>query len=118
MKKTEILIGNVLRSGVIISASVVFLGGVIYLFRHGLSPIDYKTFHAGPLDLRTVIGILMNAFLGHGRGFIQLGLLLLIATPITRVALSILLFARQKDKLYVVITLIVFCILTWSLLGR
>ena len=54
---------------------------------------------------------------GRGRGVIQLGLLLLIATPIARVAFSVVGFALERDRMYVVFTLIVLAILLYSLLG-
>jgi uncharacterized membrane protein len=114
----EIFIGNLLRAGVILAAATVFLGGVIYLLRHGAAIADYRVFQHEPSYLCNIRGIVENAFSFHGRGLIQLGLLLLIATPIARVALSIYVFARKHDNLYVVITLIVFCILMYSLLGR
>ena len=53
----------------------------------------------------------------RGRGLIQFGLLLLIATPVARVAFSVAAFAIQRDRLYVVVTLIVLAILTYSLAG-
>jgi uncharacterized membrane protein len=114
----ETVIGNLLRMGVIIAASVVFLGGIIYVVRHGTILADYKIFQRVPLDLCSVSGILKNAFTLHGRGLIQLGLLLLIATPVARVALSIFAFARQRDTLYVTVSLIVFATLIYSLWGR
>ena len=114
----ESVIGNLLRAGVIIAASVVSLGGIIYLFHHGSEPVGYKVFLREPFDLCNVSGILRNALSRHGRGLIQLGLLLLIATPVARVALSIFEFARKRDTMYVIITLIVFSILIYSLLGR
>jgi uncharacterized membrane protein len=117
-REMETVIGNLLRAGVIIAASVVLLGGIIYLFHHGFEPVGYKVFLREPFDLCNVSGIIQNALSWHGRGLIQLGLLLLIATPIARVALSIFEFARKRDTLYVVITLIVFFILVYSLLGR
>ena len=116
--KIEIVIGNLLRAGVIIAAAVVFFGGIIYLYRHGLAPVNYKVFQRVPIDLCSVKGILGNVFSFHGRGFIQLGLLLLIATPIARVGLSFFVFARLRDNIYVIVTLIVFCILIYSLLSR
>ena len=116
--KMEMLIGNLLRAGVITAASVVFLGAIIYISRHGFVSANYKVFQREPSDLRSIGGILRNAFSGHGRGLIQLGLLLLIATPIARVVLSIFAFARKRDILYVIVTLIVFCILIYSLLSR
>jgi uncharacterized membrane protein len=47
----------------------------------------------------------------------QLGLLLLIATPIARVAFSAVAFAIEGDKMYVLFTLIVFGVLLYSLFG-
>ncbi len=114
----EIVIGNLLRTGVIIAAATVLLGGIIYLFRHGSAPAEYGVFQRVPYDLCNIRGILKNVFSFHGRGFVQLGLLLLIATPIARVVLSIFAFVRQRDTLYAVVTLIVFCILIYSLLHR
>ncbi|MFA5500510.1 MAG: DUF1634 domain-containing protein [Candidatus Omnitrophota bacterium] len=114
----ETIIGNLLRAGVIIAAAVVLLGGMIYLSVHGAKEINYRVFQRSPSYLCNIGGILESAFSFHGKGIIQLGLLLLIATPIARVALSILAFARQRDKLYTIVTTIVFCILMYSLLKR
>lgn len=114
---TEAIIGNLLRAGVLLAALVVLAGGVVYLARHGIEPADYHVFHGEPSDLRHVRGILHGAWTGRGRGIIQLGLLLLIATPIARVTFSIVAFAIEKDRLYVIFTLIVLCVLMYSLLG-
>ncbi|MDD5045307.1 MAG: DUF1634 domain-containing protein [Candidatus Omnitrophica bacterium] len=114
----EMVIGNVLRAGVIIAAMVVLSGGTIFLWRHGYAVPNYKIFQREPVELSSIWGIIQTSLEGHGRGFIQLGLLLLIATPVTRVALSIFEFARQRDKVYVAVTSIVLCILLYSLFGR
>jgi len=116
--KTEAMIGNVLRLGVLIAGSVVAVGGLIYLFRHGTEVPNYQVFRGEPEAYKTMCGIWDQAETGHGRGLIQLGLLLLIATPITRVAFSLVAFARQRDWLYVAITLTVLGILLYSLLGK
>ncbi|MFH0856077.1 MAG: DUF1634 domain-containing protein [Candidatus Omnitrophota bacterium] len=113
--KVEEFIGNFLRAGVIAAASLIILGGIIYLFRRGLALPDYRTFQAEPAELRHVRGIIKYAFSFHGRGLIQLGVLALIATPVARVALSIFIFLRQKDKPYVIITCIVLAVLCYSL---
>jgi uncharacterized membrane protein len=60
-------------------------------------------------------GIVRDALTLRGRGIIQLGLLLLIATPVARVAFSVAAFAFQRDRLYVVVTLVVLAILLYSL---
>jgi uncharacterized membrane protein len=116
-KQVETIIGNLLRGGVILAAVVVFIGGVFFLFHYGSGYPDYRIFRGEPTDLRTVHGILTDAFSFHSRGLVQLGLLLLIATPVARVVFSIFAFLRQGDRTYVVVTLLVLTILLYSLFG-
>lgn len=116
-QRIEIIIGTLLRTGVILSASVVMLGSVIYLLHHGHEPANYSVFHGEPAGLISLRAIFRGAMQGSGREIIQLGLLLLIATPIARVAFSAVAFALEHDYLYVVITLIVLAILLYSFFG-
>ena len=116
-EKVEKILGNLLRSGVIAAALIVLAGGIIYLFRHGAKPPDYSIFHGVPAEFSSVKGILTSVLGLRSRGLIQLGLLLLIATPVARVAFSIFAFALQRDRIYIVITLIVLGVLIYSLAG-
>lgn len=116
-EQVEQIVGNLLRIGVSIAAAVVSVGGLIYLIRHGTALPQYHVFRGEPADLRTIPGILTDALSWRGRGLIQFGLLLLIATPVARVAFSVIAFARQHDRTYVVVTLIVLSILIFSLAG-
>ena len=104
----ELLIGRLLKAGVITAASVVAFGGTLYLVQHGFEPADYRVFHPA------AAGVISD----YGRGLIQMGLLILIATPIARVVLSLFLFARKRDAAYVVISLIVLCVLAYGFLGK
>ncbi len=113
----EQIIGSLLRVGVLVAAAVVSLGGLAYLLQHGTAFPHYKVFHGQPSDLRTVPGIVTDAFALRPRGLIQLGLLLLIATPVARVAFSVYVFACQHDRIYVMVTWIVLSILIFSLAG-
>jgi uncharacterized membrane protein len=88
------------------------------LIRYGAALPDYGVFRGEPANLCTVSGIVPEALSFHPRGIIQLGLLLLIATPVARVAFSVLAFAWQRDRTYVIVTLIVLVILLYSLTGR
>ena len=115
--RIEQIVGNLLRIGVIIAAAVVAVGAVVFLVRHGGEPPQYKIFRGEPSDLRHVGGIVTDALSGHARGLIQLGLLLLIATPVARVVFSIFGFALERDHAYVLITLIVLGVLAFSLAG-
>ncbi len=111
------VIGVILRAGVMISAAVVLVGGVLYLYQYGATQPDYHVFRGEPGDLCGISGILRDALALRRRGIIQFGLLLLIATPVARVAFSILAFAWQRDGVYVMVTVIVLGILLFSLLG-
>ena len=116
-KRMELFIGNLLRAGVLLSALMVLFGAVIYLVPHGQSPADYRVFRGEPSDLRGIGGILRDAVALRGGGIIQLGLLLLIATPVAGVAFSIFGFAQERDRLYVIVASIVLLILAYSLIG-
>ncbi len=120
----EHFLGTLLQIGVFIAAAVVLFGGTVYLIRHWDEAPDYGKFHdeSSPLsgpdarsDLRSPRGIIGSARAFRGRGIIQLGVLLLIATPVARVAFSVLGFARQRDLTYVGLTLFVLAVLAYSL---
>jgi uncharacterized membrane protein len=115
--QVEQLLGRLLRAGVVLAAAVVLLGGAVYLVRHGGEPRpDLSTFHGEePSPLRSPAGIVSEAMAFRGRGLIQLGLLLLIATPVARVVFSVFAFWRERDYTYVVVTLIVLGVLLYSL---
>jgi uncharacterized membrane protein len=113
----ELVIGTLLRAGVILSASVVLLGGAVYLSRFGHTIADYRVFRGELSPLCTIAGIVHGAGHFSGRALIQMGLLLLIATPIARVLFSVIAFARQRDYIYVLFTLAVLAILTCSLVA-
>lgn len=115
--RIEQTVGNLLRAGVVLSATVVVVGAVLFLARHGGQPPHYTTFRGEPANLCHVGGILTEALAGRAHALIQLGLLLLIATPVARVAFSVVGFALEKDHAYVLITLVVLGVLTFSLAG-
>ncbi len=116
-ERVELIVGNLLRAGVVTAAAVVALGAAIFLLRHGREIPHYRVFAGEPTDLRTVSGILSGILTFRGREIIQFGLLLLIATPVARVAFSVLAFALERDRLYVVVTLLVLAVLLFSLAG-
>jgi uncharacterized membrane protein len=116
-QRLDTLLGNLLRYGVLISASVVLVGGMVYLLLNGTKPVpNYKDFVGQPVFLESLGGIFNLAVQGNSRGIIMVGIILLIGTPIARVVFSVFAFAVQRDYLYVVVTLIVLVILLYSLL--
>jgi uncharacterized membrane protein len=111
-------IGQLLRAGVILSVTVVVIGAALYLIHHGGDRPDYSIFRGEPGDLRSLAGIVHGAAQLRPPYFIQLGLLLLIATPVARVAFSVFAFAAARDWTYVAITLIVLAILVANIVAQ
>jgi uncharacterized membrane protein len=116
-EKLEIAISVILRTGVSIAGAVVFLGGILFLVRHGAEMISYHQYHGEPASNRRIGGIIAGTIAFQGRSIIQLGVLLLIATPIVRVAFSMVGFAMERDRTYVVITAIVLAVLIYGLIS-
>lgn len=116
-ENVEKMIGALLRTGVLMSAGVTLIGGVMYLFHYGNMHPGYHIFRGEPADLRSISGIFKDLISFRSRGIIQFGLLLLIATPVARVAFSIFAFAIQRDGIYIVVTLIVLTALIFSIAG-
>lgn len=111
----ESIMGRLLITGVIISATLVILGGAGYLYQMGFSNPHFKTFRGEPSNLRSVKQIISGVTHFDSLSIIQLGLLLLIATPISRVVFSVIGFLFEKDYLYVFISLIVLMIIGYSI---
>jgi uncharacterized membrane protein len=110
----EKVIGNLLRYGVLTASLIVLAGGIVYLFRHGRQFPDYHQFKGEP-DKMIHPKLLWQAVLrGEGRPLIQLGLLVLIATPIARIVFSVFGYLMEKDYLYTVLTVIVLLVILWN----
>lgn len=113
-ERTTLMIGWILRGGVIASAAIMLLGLLLLLFRPGgLTDRRLETFPH-------TLGEVWMGLLGlQPQAIIALGLLLLIATPVVTVTASAIAFAIERDRRFVVIALLVLAILITSfLLGR
>jgi uncharacterized membrane protein len=116
--KMDIAIGNLLRIGVSVAAAVVLTGWILYLAHaHGAIP-DYRHFHGQPILITHLFPILRGAAALDPRGIIELGILLLIATPVARVLFCVVSFSLQKDKLYTLVSSVVLAVLLYSLFFR
>jgi uncharacterized membrane protein len=116
-QKLEDILSNLLKHGVLIASTVVFVGGILYLIRHGLEPADYHIFRGTPPQFCSPSGVITSIFAGSGRGIIQLGLLILISVPILRVVISFLVFMFQRKFTYVMMTLLVLATISYSLVS-
>jgi uncharacterized membrane protein len=121
--RTEVMISALLRSGVITSLAIVVAGTILSFVHHPdylRSPAAYARLTAPPASPFRTLGDVVDG-LRHARGqaLVELGLLVLIATPVLRVGASIGLFAIQRNRVFVATTSLVFTLLVTSfLLGR
>ena len=114
-ERVERALGTLLRHGVLIAGAVTVLGGFLALTRGGGAAANFATFHGEPEPFRSIAGIVSGARGLDPRSVIQLGIVCLIATPVLRVALSLVAFAMRRDRIYVVVTAIVLALLAVSL---
>jgi uncharacterized membrane protein len=113
----DISVAGLLRFGITLSSLVALAGGLLYLRHPWLPAPNHTEFHAPGPSLQTIGGILRGARSGQAECIIQLGLVALILTPVARVVFCVVGFARQRDRLYVLISLFVLGVLLYSLLA-
>ena len=116
-RSIERSVSVLLRAGVLIAGVVTLAGGAIFLLRHWSDRVEYQTFHSQPRIDRILPEIVAGALHLRARSVIQLGMLLLIATPVARVAFSLYGFALERDRNFIVITAFVLAILLYSLIS-
>lgn len=123
VRKVELLISSLLRGGVLVSL-VLIVVGTLLSFAH--NPEYWSSRSAlqellgpGATFPHTLPDVLTGLQTMHGAAIATLGLLLLIATPVMRVGVSIFAFIYEHDRVYTLITSVVFTLLLFSfLLGK
>jgi uncharacterized membrane protein len=115
------LLGIVLRSGVVLSGIIIAIGTALFVANHSLDDTSaYLTYNPGLVPHGNFQVSLPSIFSGlvslDPSSIIQLGFLVLLATPVTRVALSLFLFAAERDRMFVYLTATVLAILLFSML--
>jgi len=111
----EQLVGRLLQVGVALATIVVLVGGAMLLVTHGGDVPSFRVFRGASSTLRSVSAAAHGARALDPRGMVQLGLVLLIATPVARVALTLGAFLLQRDRLYVALTTLVLALLLFGL---
>ncbi|MDB5232103.1 MAG: hypothetical protein JWN76_2908 [Chitinophagaceae bacterium] len=111
------VIGNLLRWGVIVSLLVVLISGFIYLLQSGSQTPSYHLFEEGGNPYTSLTDVVRGLSGSQTLAFIQLGVLILIATPIARIFFALIGFMKEKDYLYVIISLVVLGIIAASMLS-
>lgn len=114
-KDVQVILGTLLRVGVLVSTAVVILGGIIFLFSHKSQMVSFETFRPEEARFSSIAEILKGLETFDGLAIIQFGVLLLIFTPIARIVFSIFSFLMEKDYMYVLIGTLVLVIIIASL---
>ena len=96
--------GRLLQVGVLLASFVMLAGGILYVRAHHAGIPDYRVFKSEPQALRHVSGVLEGVVAGRSAAIIQLAVLLLIATPVARVAFALIAFGIERDKLYIAVS--------------
>jgi len=110
------IIGTLLRIGVVTASIIALIGGVIYLFVHGMETMpDYGRFHNEAPIYTHLSGIISGVLSLDARSIMQLGVVVLIMTPIMRVFCSLFSFGLERDRMYVIITFVVLSIILFSM---
>ena len=91
---------------------------MLYLLHHADERPVYHPFRGEPENLRSIAAIAAGAAHLHSPQVIQFGLVLLLLTPVARVAFSVFAFAAERDWTYVIVTLIVLAVLLSGILFR
>ncbi|WP_163654730.1 DUF1634 domain-containing protein [Listeria sp. PSOL-1] len=107
MYRVEAVVGGLLRIGVLISAFIIVVGLILFIFtgKSGYPENFYPT---------TIHDICSGLLALKPFAIIMFGLFCLILTPVLRVVVSFVTFFIEKDYLYVIITAIVLLILVIS----
>jgi uncharacterized membrane protein len=113
----ERIMGRLLQWGVIVSALVMLTGAALYLTRHGLETPQYGQFRGVSPEFKSPAAIWRGVLDLRARAIIQLGVLLMIATPVMRVAFAIVAFFLERDWLFTVVSAVVLALLSYALFG-
>lgn len=114
-EKLEVLIGRMLQTGVLLAAAIVLAGGIMYLLGTAGPRPDYSHFTGVAQHLRTPSGMWHGMLRGDADSVIQLGLLVLIATPVFRVIFAGAGFLLERDQLYFWVSATVLAVLMYSM---
>ncbi len=121
--RIELLISTLLRTGVLTSIAIIAAGTIISFVHHPsyLRSVEEvrRLTQPGAAFPRTLRQVYDGLFDFRGQAFVALGLVLLIATPVARVAVSVLIFIAERDRIFTLVTSIVLALLLLSfVLGR
>jgi uncharacterized membrane protein len=114
-QQVDLAIGRLLQAGVAIAAVVVLIGTIVLFVSQGHLPASFSEFRGEPRTLTSAHRALWAALHGDRAAVVQVGLVLLILTPVARVAFTLVAFWLQRDRLYVLLSGIVLLVIVYGL---
>ena len=112
--KLDLTLSLVLRIGLALSILIVSIGCLLFLWHNGEQTISYQVFKGEPASLEGLVPIFKTAWHEGIPPFIQLGILVLIATPVLRVFSCLIVFSAERDFLYAGLSAVVLTVLLFS----
>jgi uncharacterized membrane protein len=117
-RELETAMAQMLRAGVLVAALVVLAGGILRLGQSHEAAPDFRHFRGAPAAYEHIGSIVQGVGRLDGGSLIQLGILLLIATPVCRVFIGVVGFALMRDWLYAAVSAIVLAVLMFSFFAK
>lgn len=113
-QRMEVIMGRLLQFGVLLASLVMLVGGILYVRLHQAETPDYRVFKSEPRALRHFSGVAQGVAAGDSSAIIEMAVLLLIATPVARVAFALIAFGVERDKLYILVSTVVLAVLLYG----
>ncbi len=117
-EKIQNALAKMMVAGTIVAAAIIGAGLLWFLWANPGIKAEDHIFHKEPRYYENPISMVQHALafdqIGHRRSLIMIGVLLLLLNPVARVALAAVGFAKQQDRQYTVISLIVLAVLLFS----
>ncbi len=114
-EQVEALIGQVLRIGTMLSCGITFIGLCVFMVHNASAIPHYHIFLSGLGQFYGPHTLLQHVMHGQATALMELGILLLIATPVARVAFLVAAFGLERDGMYVGVSGLVLAILLYSI---
>ena len=111
------IVGRLLQVGVLAAGALVLLAIPFFLGRYGALPADFRVFRGEAHALRDISEIFAGAARLDSAALVQLGVVVLIVTPIARVALTLVAFLIRRDRTFVLLSAVVLLILLVGLIS-
>lgn len=118
MERLEAAIGRFMAISVYLAAAILLLGAILLFVQKGTQLVNFATYHNEPIVLDSMVNIFYRALHFSALSIIEIGIIILVAAQIMRVALTTWLFLRLKDYWFVIFSAIILLLLLSSIIWK